>query len=91
MLLPLWVVALFFLVVSLCAAYDAYITRHLTIRFFRVTQVAVSFIAAHYYWEAFQANLRLPSTDLRYVWVALCILMIGEIASRQSWGKKNGN
>jgi len=46
-------------------------------------------MAAFYYWEASTVVSGIPSINLRFVWLALCVVMIAEVISRQSWGSKS--
>jgi hypothetical protein len=87
MIVPLYAVAVAFSLVVLFCLFDVLMVRPISIRLFRLIQGAVVGIAANYYWYAYISNT-VPSSDLRIVWVVLCVVMMAEIVSRQSWGSK---
>lgn len=87
MIVPQVYVAASFSVVAIFCALDMMIAKAISVKVFRLFEGLIVSIAAWYYWEAF-ANNALPSQNLRFVWLALCIIMGAEIISRQSWGIK---
>jgi hypothetical protein len=87
MIVPQWMVAVAFSLTVIASILDAVFARHLSVKLFRFFQSLTLGIAASYYWQAALSN-SLPSPDLRFVWLALSTIIIGEIISRQSWGTK---
>lgn len=87
MIIPQWIVAVAFTLAVLASLLDMVFARHTSVKAFRLFEALILAIAASYYWEA-TITSSLPSTDLRYVWLALCTIIIAEIISRQSWGTK---
>ena len=87
MIVPQWIVATAFTLTVIASLLDVIWARTLSVKAFRLFEALTLGIAASYYWEATIYNV-LPSTDLRVVWLALCIIIIAEVISRQSWGTK---
>jgi hypothetical protein len=91
MLLPLWVLTVIFGIVSIASLYDMTKVNGWALKSFRLSEALICFLIARDYWIAYCSGNSIPSTDLRYVLFGLGIIMLGEILSRQSWGKKHGS
>ena len=85
--LPQYVVAISFTVAGLFGLYDMGVSKKSASKMFRLFEAAICFIAAFYYWVA-TLEATLPSPNLRYVWVSLCIILCSEVISRQDWGSR---
>jgi hypothetical protein len=87
MIVPLSIVALSFTLACFASLLDMFYAHYVPIKAFRFFEGLILGMAAGYYWQAYNYNIT-PSAELRVVWVALCIVVIAEIISRQSWGTK---
>ncbi len=88
MVIPLNVVALAFSVAAVFCGIDVILVRGGSRKLFRLFQGIVFAVAAFYYWDTIGHHAQIPTTDLRVVWVSLCIVAVGEIISRWTVGGK---
>jgi hypothetical protein len=87
MTIPLEAVAFAFTLAAIASTIDIFYAQYTPIKIFRFFEAFIMGMAAGYYWQAYQYNIT-PSAELRVVWIALCVVVIAEIISRQSWGTK---
>lgn len=86
-MIPAWAVSAAFGLAALFCLGDIIAAQGFSRKLFRFFQSMVCIMAAVYYLEAASKDA-VPSPELRYVWIALCAIIIGEVISRQSWGGK---
>jgi hypothetical protein len=87
-MIPMSVIAVAFTVSAMFCLYDVVVSPRAAHKIFRMFEAAICVIAAFYYWVATIAMANIPSTNLRFVWLSLCIVLCSEIISRQDWGSK---
>jgi len=90
MIVPLWVVAIAFTVAVLFCVIDFFLAKNVHGKVLRSSQSIVLGFASFYYWQA-AAFDTIPASDLRVVWISLCIVNCAEIISRWEFPKKRKN
>jgi hypothetical protein len=88
MALPPIVIAVLYSGLALLCLYDLAKVPTLSIKAFRFFEAITCGFVSFYYWDAWYRSSLIPSADLRYVWLALGIVIGSEIISRQSWGTR---
>jgi hypothetical protein len=85
---PLCAVAIAWTIAALFCAFDMLAAPRTSQKLFRLFEGCIMAMAALIYWDAAAKLEALPSTNLRFVWITLCIIICAEVISRQSWGSR---